>query len=77
MAGDVGVALTGTGARQGDRSQGVNGFFLAAITPETATSCHYFWNFVRSWRTDDEELSGAVLEEVSDSSATRQMGGAR
>ena len=34
VAGDVGVALTGTGAHNGDRSQGVNGFFLAAITPK-------------------------------------------
>ena len=60
VAGDVGVAMTGTGAQQGDRSQGVNGFFLAAITPETATSCHYFWNFVRNFRPDDAELTRAI-----------------
>lgn len=67
VAGDVGVALAGTGARRGDRSQGVNGFFLAAITPETATSCHYFWNFVRSFRTDDEELTKRLnLAHVND-----------
>lgn len=60
IAGDVGVALTGTGARQGDRGQGVNGHFLAAITPESETSCHYFWNFVRTFRTDDEELTRAI-----------------
>lgn len=35
IVGDVGVALTQTGAPQGDRSQGMNGAFLAAITPET------------------------------------------
>ncbi len=57
IAGDVGVALTGTGAPEGNRSQGVNGFFLAAITPETATSCHYFWNFVRSFRPHDQSLT--------------------
>ena len=57
IAGDVGVALAGTGAQSGDRSQGVNGFFLAAITPETETTCHYFWNFVRNYRKDDEELT--------------------
>ncbi len=60
VAGDVGVAPTGTGAPEGDRSQGVNGFFLASITPETATSCHYFWNFVRNYRTGDEELTAAL-----------------
>ena len=35
----------------------MNGAFLAAITPETETSCHYFWNFVRTFRTDDEQLT--------------------
>jgi phenylpropionate dioxygenase-like ring-hydroxylating dioxygenase large terminal subunit len=57
VVGDVGVAITGTGAPRGDRSQGVNGCFLAAITPETDTSCHYFWNFVRTFKTDDAQLS--------------------
>jgi phenylpropionate dioxygenase-like ring-hydroxylating dioxygenase large terminal subunit len=57
VVGDVGVAPTGTGAPQGDRSQGVNGAFLAALAPETATSCHYFWNFVRTFKTDDEDLT--------------------
>ena len=40
---DVGVAPTGTGAPEGDRSQGVNGFVLNTITPETDKTCHYFW----------------------------------
>ena len=37
--------------------KGVNGAFLAAIAPETETSCHYFWNFVRTFRTEDAELT--------------------
>jgi vanillate O-demethylase monooxygenase subunit len=57
VAGDVGVAVAGTGAPQGDFSQGVRGFFLAAITPEMATSCHYFWNFVRNYRLHDQTLT--------------------
>lgn len=57
VVGDVGVALTGTGAPEGDRSQGVNGAFLAAITPETEKTCHYFWNFVRTFHTDNEQLT--------------------
>ena len=67
VVGDVGVAPTGTGAPQGDRSQGVNGAFLAALAPETETSCHYFWNFVRTFRTDDEELTrGLHARHVND-----------
>src|SRR5271165_6599422 len=27
------------------------------IAPATETSCHYFWNFVRAFRTDDDELT--------------------
>ncbi len=46
---DVGVALTGTGAAEGDRSQGVNGYVLNTITPETDTTCHYFWAFSRNY----------------------------
>ena len=47
---DVGVAPAGTGAPEGDRSQGVNGFVLNTMTPETDTTCHYFWAFVRNYR---------------------------
>jgi vanillate O-demethylase monooxygenase subunit len=60
VVGDVGVALTGTGAPKGDRSQGVNGAFLAAIAPETEKTCHYFWNFVRTFKTDDAELTRSL-----------------
>ncbi len=60
VVGDVGVAPVGTGAQQGDRSQGVNGCFLAAITPATATTCHYFWNFVRTFKKDDEALTRSI-----------------
>lgn len=55
VVGDVGVAEAGTGATEGDRSQGVTGYFMAAITPETETSCHYFWNFVRDHHIDDPQ----------------------
>lgn len=46
---DVGVALKNTGAFEGDRSQGVNGFVLNTVTPETDTTCHYFWSFCRNY----------------------------
>ena len=42
---------------QSDRSQGVNGAFLAAISPETERTCHYFWNFVRTFKKDDTQLT--------------------
>jgi len=67
VVGDVGAAPTASGAPQGDRSQGVNGAFLAALAPETATTCHYFWNFVRTFARDDHELTRRLtLAHVND-----------
>jgi vanillate O-demethylase monooxygenase subunit len=54
---DVGVAIAGTGARDGNRSQGVNGYVINAITPETDRSTFYFWNFVRNFDLENKELT--------------------
>ena len=62
---DVGVAEAGTGAPQGDRSRGVNGFVLNTITPETATTCHYFWAFARNYSLNDQRLTHELREGVS------------
>ena len=63
---DVGVAVTGTGAPDGDRGQGVNGWNLNAITPETEGSCWQFWAFTRNFKTDDEVLTKKLHETVID-----------
>jgi vanillate O-demethylase monooxygenase subunit len=62
---DVGVAPAGTGAPDGDRSQGVNGFVLNTMTPETDTTCHYFWAFVRNYRTTEQKLTTEIREGVA------------
>jgi phenylpropionate dioxygenase-like ring-hydroxylating dioxygenase large terminal subunit len=54
---DVGVAAAGTGAPEGDRSQGVNGFVMNTITPETDRSCHYFWAFMRNYRLESQLIT--------------------
>ena len=61
---DVGVAPTGTGAPQGDRSQGVNGYVLNTVTPESERTCHYFWAFVRNYRLHDQSLTTELREGV-------------
>ena len=53
---DVGVAPHGTGAPEGDRSEGVNGYVLNTMTPETDKTCHYFWAFVRNYKLDRPAL---------------------
>lgn len=62
---DVGVAPAGTGAPEGDRSQGVNGYVLNTMTPETATTCHYFWAFARNYRRTEQRLTTEIREGVA------------
>ena len=62
---DVGVAPVGTGAPEGDRSAGVNGYVLNTMTPETERSCHYFWAFVRNYNLDDQRITTLIREGVS------------
>lgn len=61
---DVGVAETGTGAPEGDRSKGVTAFVINTITPETDKTCHYFWAFVRDYRIDDQSVTNATRDGV-------------
>ena len=61
---DVGVAKAGTGAPEGDRSQGVNGYVMNTISPETAKSSHYFWSFQRNYRLDSQLITTQLREGV-------------
>jgi phenylpropionate dioxygenase-like ring-hydroxylating dioxygenase large terminal subunit len=67
---DVGVAVAGTGApptdgQPGDRSQGVNGYVLNTITPETDGSCHYFWAFARNYCLNEQRITHELREGVA------------
>lgn len=61
---DVGTARVGTGARDGDRSQGVNGYVMNTITPETATTSHYFWAFMRNYRLESQLITTQLRDGV-------------
>jgi vanillate O-demethylase monooxygenase subunit len=62
---DVGVAPHGTGAPEGDRSQGVNGMVLNTITPVTETTCLYQWAFARNYLLGEQLLTTELREGVS------------
>ena len=67
---DVGVAPAGSGAvpkdgQPGDRSQGVNGYVLNTITPQTERSCHYFWAFSRNYCLGEQRLTHELREGVA------------
>lgn len=62
---DVGVAITGTGAPQGDRSQGISQYVINTITPETETSCWYFFGNARNYKIGDRELTQSIMKTVA------------
>lgn len=51
---DVGVAPADSGATIADHDQGVRGFVIDSMTPESATSCHYFWGMARNFDIADQ-----------------------
>ena len=59
---DVGVALAGTGAPEGDRSKGVTGIVVNLMTPETETSTWYHWGMVRNFQTSDRGLTFRIRD---------------
>ena len=59
---DAGSAMAGTGAREGDRSQGVETYSNHTLTPETETSTHYFWHHARNFRLGDDEFTSTLRE---------------
>jgi len=59
---DVGCARAGTGAPQGDRSQGISIWSSHLVTPETKHSSHYMFCFARDFKLDDAEMSKLLFE---------------
>lgn len=62
---DIGCAYAGTGAETGDRSQGITLHTAHFMTPESETSCHYFWSVGRNYRIDNDRITGAMDAEFS------------
>jgi vanillate O-demethylase monooxygenase subunit len=61
---DVGSAPVGTGARQGDRSRGMNMWNLNAITPETEKTAHYFFAQAYNFKVGEKWLADVVRGQV-------------
>ena len=62
---DVGVAKAGTGAPDGDRSQGVNGYVLNTMCPTGPKSCRYLWAIARNFATDCQRVTTELREGVA------------
>ena len=61
---DIGCAPSGTGARDGDRSQGITMRNLNAITPETERTTHYFWAQAHNFKTDKKFVTDLIFQNV-------------
>ncbi|HKQ27138.1 MAG TPA: aromatic ring-hydroxylating dioxygenase subunit alpha [Burkholderiales bacterium] len=62
---DVGSAPAGSGAREGDRSKGMNMWNLNAITPETDKSAHYFYAQAYNFKLDQRWVADLVRSQVT------------
>ena len=61
---DVGVAKTGTGAPDGDRSQGINGYVMNTITPTTPSTANYHWAWMRNYALDSQLLTTQIRDGI-------------
>lgn len=61
---DVGVAKAGTGAAEGDRTQGINGYVMNTMTPVTAASCRYHWAYMRNFNLSCQMLTRQLRDRV-------------
>lgn len=57
---DVGVALAGHGGFDADPVVKASGVVVDYITPETESSCWYFWGMARRFMVDDAALTDAI-----------------
>jgi len=70
---DVGVAPVAAGATPECHDQGVRGFVIDVMTPQTATTSHYFWGMARNFDIDDPgftarfkaQQGGVFMEDVA------------
>ncbi|MDQ1105632.1 aromatic ring-hydroxylating dioxygenase subunit alpha [Nocardioides zeae] len=61
---DVGVAIAGTGAPEGDRSQGVNGYVLNTMCPTGPKTARYLWAIARNFAIDKQRVTTELREGV-------------
>lgn len=59
---DVGVAPVEDGATLDAHDTGTRAFVIDCMTPETESSCHYFWGMSRHFSQDDRGLTGRLKE---------------
>ena len=62
----AGCAIAGTGAPEGDRSQGIEFHNANTVTPETETTTHYFYAHARRFAQDDAAVDEMYAKDFRD-----------
>ena len=62
----VGGAKAGSGALEGRYGHGLNMWVLNAITPQTETTCNYFWASVRCHAIGDPAADALFFNQISE-----------
>jgi phenylpropionate dioxygenase-like ring-hydroxylating dioxygenase large terminal subunit len=57
---DVGVSPVEAGDTLERHDNGVRGFVIDSMTPETETSCHYFWGMARNFDIHDAGVTARI-----------------
>lgn len=59
---DVGVSPVEAGDTLESHDSGVRGFVIDSMTPETETSCHYFWGMARNFDIENQGLTARIKD---------------
>jgi vanillate O-demethylase monooxygenase subunit len=60
-----GATDAGTGATEGKRDGGFSLRLFHGVTPETESSCFYFWSAANGYRQDEPEATEQLFAEIS------------
>jgi len=61
----TGAADVGTGAYEGNRDGGFQFRLFHGLTPETETSCFYFWSCANGYRQNEPEATEQLYREIA------------
>lgn len=61
----INLTVVGVHPVEEDRAEARIGHVLHLLTPESPTSTHYFWAFVRNYRLDNQELTEGIRKASS------------
>ena len=61
----TGAADAGTGADEGNREGGFQFRLFHGLTPETETSCFYFWSCANGYRQNEPEATDQLYREIA------------